>query len=242
MATHPHTASKKIALVTGAAVHVGCAIAEELHRAGYCIAIHYHASAMQAERLASRLPGSSLHQADLADVQTIERLAAEVGNVHGKVDVLVNSAAIFFPTPLGQARFEEWERLHAINLRAPFFLSQAIRPLMPPGGVIINITDVSALVPWPNYIPYSTTKAGLLAMTHGLARAWAPDIRVNAIAPGPVLLPEWYDAAQRERSISKTLLKREGRPENVAQAVRFLIENDYITGVVLPVDGGRLMA
>ena len=230
------------ALVTGAAIRVGRAIALELDAAGYRIAIHYHGSERAARDLHKRLKGSTLHRASLEHPGEIGLLAAEVAGKHGKIDVLVNSAAIFFPTPLGKTTMDQWDSLHHLNLRAPYFLTQAVVPNMPKGGVVINIADVAGMVPWPSYIPYAATKAGVIAMTHGLARALAPGIRVNAVAPGPVMLPEAYDVKARKRSIEKTLLGRVGKAEDVARAVRFLVENDYLTGVVLPVDGGRLIA
>ncbi len=232
---------QRVALVTGGAIRVGRAISEALYEAGFTLALHYHGSAEAAVRFQDEHPGSTLHRADLAEVSEVNRLADEVAGAHGRIDVLVNSAALFYPTPVGEATQEQWDRLHHVNLRAPFFLAQAVRPHMPAGGVIINIADVNAVVPWARYLAYGTTKAGIVSLTHGLARELAPDIRVNAVAPGPVLLPESYAADKRSESVERTLLKREGTPAHVAHAVRFLVENDYITGAVLPVDGGRAL-
>jgi pteridine reductase len=232
----------KIALVTGGAIRVGKAVAETLAAAGYRIAIHYRSSDGDARALQARLAHSTIHQADLTDLPAIETLAQSVAETHGRINVLVNSAADYFPTPLGTVTPAQWEQLHALNLRAPFFLSQAVKPFMPAGGCIVNITDAGGDVPHPDYIPYGSSKAGLVAVTEGLARALGPAIRVNAVAPGPVIHPPHYTEAQRRASIEKTLLKREGSPEDIARAVRFLVENDYITGVVLPVDGGRRLA
>ncbi len=230
---------QRTALVTGGAVRVGRAIAEALADAGFHIAIHAHSSDDAARAVAAKLASASVHLADLTVDGGGERLAGEVAALRGRVDVLVNSAADFFPTPLGATTYAQWERLHALNLRAPYFLAQAVRPHMSPGGCIVNVADVAAEAPWPGYVSYGITKAGIVAMTLGLARELAPDIRVNAVSPGPVLLPERYDAEQRQRSIDRTLLGREGTPEDVARAVRFLVENEYVTGAVLPVDGGR---
>lgn len=232
----------KIALVTGGAIRLGKAIALELSRAGYRLAIHYHGHAREAKAFSRKLAASTLHQADLADSTFIAPLIQEVVAAHGHIDLLVNSAAIFYPTPLGTVTAEQWDRLHHINLRAPFFLVQAARPHMPSGSSVVNIADVSGEAPLPKYVPYGTTKAALLSMTRGLARELAPGIRVNAVSPGPVLLPENYTARQRNTSIERTLLKREGKPEDIARAVRFLAENDYVTGAVLAVDGGRQLA
>lgn len=233
---------KKIALVTGGAVRVGRAICESLAEAGYTIAVHYHRSSDEAAALRRARQGFTFHQADLSKVRGVSKLVASVVARHGRIDVLVNSAAIFYPSPVGKTTEAQWDALHALNLKAPYFLAQAARPHMPKGASIVNITDVSGPEPLPAYIPYALTKAGLTAMTSGLARELAPRIRVNAVAPGPVLLPTWYDKAERRRSIERTLLKREGTPEDVARAVRFLVENDFITGAVLPVDGGRGLA
>jgi pteridine reductase len=238
----PLKSKKKVALVTGGAIRVGRAIALELHAAGYTLAIHYNSSAKPAEKLQAKLPGSTIHRANLANTDAIDALAAEVARAHRRIDLLVNSAAIFYPTPVGTVTQKQWDDLHHLNLRAPFFLAQAVRPFMPAGGSIVNIADVGGTVPLAGFVPYGITKAGVISMTHGLARALAPDIRVNAVAPGPVLLPVYYDAKQRKRSIDQTLLKREGTAGDVARAVRFLAENDYITGVTLPVDGGRSLA
>lgn len=233
---------KKIALVTGGAVRVGRAICEALAEAGYGVAVHYHSSAAEAAALRKAHPEFSFHRADLSKAREISKLVAAVVKGHGRIDALVNSAAIFYPSPVGEVSERQWDHLHALNLKAPFFLTQAARPYMPKGSSVVNITDVSGPEPLPKYIPYALTKAGLTAMTYGLARELAPDIRVNAVAPGPVLLPTWYDKAERRRSVDRTLLKREGTPEDVARAVRFLLENDFITGAVLPVDGGRILA
>lgn len=230
---------KKTVLVTGGAIRVGRSICECLADAGYDVAVHYHRSSAEAAALRKARPAFTFHQADLTKVRGITKLVASVAERHGRIDVLVNSAAIFYPAPVGKTTEAAWNALHALNLKAPYFLVQAARPYMPKGASIVNITDVSGPEPLPEYIPYALTKAGLTAMTYGLARELAPEIRVNAVAPGPVLLPTWYDKRERKRSVERTLLKREGTPEDVARAVRFLIENEFITGAVLPVDGGR---
>jgi NAD(P)-dependent dehydrogenase (short-subunit alcohol dehydrogenase family) len=206
------------------------------------VAVHYHGSGKEARALAAKDPRVSLHRADLSDTRAIGRLAAAVARKYGHVELLVNSAAVFYPTPVGETTEDQWDALHALNLKAAYFLAQAVRPHMTEGASVINIADTSGWAPAAKFVPYGTTKAGIIALTLGLARELAPEIRVNAVAPGPVLLPEWYTPEQRKQSLEKTLLKREGSPENVAQAVRFLAENDYITGAVLPVDGGRALA
>jgi NAD(P)-dependent dehydrogenase (short-subunit alcohol dehydrogenase family) len=240
--------AEKVVLVTGAARRVGKAIALELGRAGARIVVHYHESADLAEATADEIRALGTEalpiRADLSQVREIESLVAEVANQVGRLDVLVNSAALFFPTRFGATRESEWDDLLNTNLKGPFFLCQLAAALMTAagGGVIVNIADVSAEIPWTRYLPYSISKAGIVAMTKGLARTLAPQVRVNAVAPGPVLLPEHFTPGQRERAVRSTLLGREGTPEDVARAVRYLIEAGYVTGVVLPVDGGRHLA
>ena len=158
------------------------------------------------------------------------------------INVLINNAAVFIKSPLGSVTEKIWEDLFAINLKAGFFLAQEIGPLMKQkgSGKIINIADTSALKPFPSFIPYSLTKSGMISLTKGLAKTLAPEVQVNAINPGPVLLPEYYTENDRQRSIEKTLLQREGEPKDIAEAVKFLlIDGDYITGSTIAVDGGR---
>lgn len=209
---------------------------------GYLVVAQYHASGKAVRTLTAKRRTLTAFQADLTTDEGIAALAGFVKREYGRLDVLVNSAAIFYPTPLGKTTPAQWDALHRLNLRAPYFLTQALRPLMRKGAAVVNITDVGGEAPAKHFVPYGTTKAGLIAMTYGLAKELAPDIRVNAVSPGPVLMPENYDAALRAKSLEKTLLKREGAPRNVAHAVRFLIENDYVTGAVVPVDGGRRLA
>ncbi|HBT62069.1 MAG TPA: short-chain dehydrogenase [Elusimicrobia bacterium] len=240
----------KAVLITGAARRVGRAIALALAARGARVAIHYHRSRRDAQRLAADLRAgfgrdSLAVAADLADVRAVRRMAAAVARRFGDIHVLVNNAAIFSRTPFPEITPEDWDRHLAVNLRAAFFLSQAIAPLMRRlgEGKIINIADWTALRPWPDHIPYCVSKAGLLCLNTALAKELAPEIQVNAIMPGPVLMPEG-SPPRRARDIARaTLLKRLGSPEDVAKAVVFLIESaDYITGAAIPVDGGRLAA
>jgi len=228
-------------LVTGGAVRVGRAIVEELAAAGAKLLCHYHRSDEAVRALESALDARGQALELLREDLTVSGGAARLAAAAGPLDGLVNSAAAFLPTPLGEVSEADWDAQFALNLKSVFFLSQAVGTAMRErgAGAIVNIADVAGLRPWPRYLPYSISKAGVIALTQGLARALAPPVRVNAVAPGPVLLPEDYDAAQRDAAVASTLLGREGSAEDVARAVRFLLESDFITGVVLPVDGGR---
>lgn len=236
----------KVALVTGGARRVGRAIALELVRRGASLALHYHRSAAEAEEAAAaiRALGAEVaaFAADLADPAGIDGLARDVRRRFGGVDLLVNSAAIYFRTPVGSVTPEDWDRLFALNLRAPFLLTQALAPtLRERGGRVVMIADVGGMRPWTGYLPYGATKAGLIYLTRGLARALAPEVLVNAVAPGTVLPPAsatQQEIADEER---RAVLGRLGTPEDVARAVAFLCESDYITGQVLTVDGGKLL-
>ena len=232
------------ALVTGAAIRVGREIALELARAGADLVVHYRSSAEAAKSTADEIRATGvacdLVAGDLADPADLERVAAECAGV----DVLVNSASIFPRTPLADVTIEQWDDIYAANLRAPFFLARTIGLAMKKRGrgAIVNITDWSAERPYRGYLPYCASKAGLVALTKGLAKTLAPEVRVNAVAPGPVMLPEDMTDAERDIVLRQTPLAREGRPENVAKAVRFLVETaDFTTGASLTVDGGRLI-
>ena len=174
------------------------------------------------------------------DPATGPRLVEHTVKVFGALDVLVNSAAVMLRTPVGEVLVEDWDAMFALNLRAPFFLSQvAARAMGERGGAIVNIADLAAFETWRGYIPHSITKAGIVQMTRGLAHALAPKVRVNAIAPGPVLLPDGWTQEQADRLISTTPLGRLGAPEDVAQAALYLLSADYVTGETIIVDGGR---
>jgi NAD(P)-dependent dehydrogenase (short-subunit alcohol dehydrogenase family) len=241
--------TRRVALVTGAAKRVGRAIALALGDAGFDVVVHYRNSGDEAEKTAAELAarGARAHlvRADLSQIAEIEGLFGVVGEQAGRLDLLVNSASTFFRTPFGSTREKEFDELIASNLKAPFFCSQFAAALMSAGGggQIVNLLDAAIFRPFPGYLPYSAAKAGLHALTIGLARALAPKIRVNGVAPGPVLLPEEFDRDQKKVAIESTLLKRAGTPEDVARTVAFLATGpDFITGVVIPVDGGRSIA
>lgn len=239
----------KAVLVTGAARRVGRAIATALARRGARIAIHYNTSRPEAERLASELRdfgGDSMTvRADLNDVRAVRRMAESVLKRFGSLQVLVNNASLYEKNHFGRTSLDDWDRHLDVNLRAPFFLCQAVAPLMKKAGEgkIINIADWAALRPYTGYIPYCVSKAGLLCLNAVLAKELAPEVQVNAVLPGPVLLPENCTPSQRRAVIQATLVKRLGSPDDVAKAVLFLIESgDFITGAAIPVDGGRLIA
>ncbi|MSR46736.1 MAG: SDR family oxidoreductase [Planctomycetes bacterium] len=238
-----------MALVTGGARRVGRAIVLALAKAGFRVVVHYRESREDAAitvRDVEAAGGKALAlRADLLRMTEIEGLFGSVAEACGRLDLLVNSASAFYATPLGSVLEPQWDELVGTNLKAPFFCAQLAAPLLVASGrgQIVNVLDTAATRPFPAYLPYSVAKAGLLALTHGLARALAPKVRVNAVAPGPVLLPEEFDEAQRRRAVDATLLKRAGTPEDVARTVVFLATGpDYLTGAVIPVDGGRSIA
>jgi pteridine reductase len=169
-----------------------------------------------------------------------QRLIEHANKIFGGFDVLVNSAAVMLRTPVGEVLVEDWDAMFALNLRAPFFLAQAAARVMEKkGGALVNIADLAAFESWRNYIPHAITKAGIVQMTRGLAHALAPKIRVNAIAPGAVLLPEGWTQELADKLISTTPMGRIGSPDDVAQAVLYLLTADYVTGETIIVDGGR---
>jgi pteridine reductase len=239
--------SGQSALVTGGARRVGAEILRHLHAAGAQVAIHCHRSQAEARALAAELnalrpDSAAVFSADLLQTETLPGLVAAVTKRFRSLDLLVNNASSFYPTPMGELSASQWEDLMGTNLKAPLFLAQAAAdPLRRAHGLIVNIADIHGLRPLPGYIIYSTAKAALLHLTRALARELAPEVRVNGIAPGPVLWPESVtDAAQQQAIIDSTLLQRAGTPADVARAVRFLAADaPYITGQVLAVDGGR---
>ncbi|MHB2154970.1 SDR family NAD(P)-dependent oxidoreductase [Calditrichota bacterium GD2] len=237
---------EKIVLITGGAVRLGRAIALELAARGATICCHYHQSAAAAEELKKEIEHKGgkirLFRADLEQAKEAEELAEAVWQKTGRIDVLVNNAALFFKTPFGKVTEAEWDQFFNLNLKSVFFLSQKIgmRMLAQKSGKIINIGDSGAIHPFPSYIPYSISKAGVMALTTALAKALAPYVQVNCINPGPVLMPASFPQAEKQYAIDQTLLKREGSAYDIARTVRFLVEDsDYITGACINVDGGR---
>ncbi|MEP7181204.1 MAG: pteridine reductase [Betaproteobacteria bacterium] len=238
----------KIVLVTGGAKRVGAAICRRLHGAGASLMLHFRSSGgearlLQAELNHVRANSVALIQADLLDLAKLPKLVEQTIQTYGRLDALVNNASSFFPTPVGDISAEAWEDLIGTNLRAPLFLAQAAAPaLRKAQGAIVNISDIHAERPLKNFVVYSIAKAGLAGLTRSLARELAPEVRVNAIAPGPILWPDdtSFDELSRQRIISHTPLRREGTPEDIAKAVHFLIADaPYVTGETINVDGGR---
>ena len=235
------------ALVTGAGRRIGAAIAAGLHEAGANVVVHYFKSGEAAEALVANLnaerSGSALAiQADLTDSAALPPLLADVTATTGRLDVLVNNASSFYPTPLGSITEEQWDDLLGSNLKAPLFLCQAALPhLQESRGVIINIVDIHSQRPLKNHPVYGAAKAGLAMLTRSLAKDLGPEVRVNGVSPGAILWPE-SGMPQRIQTniIGKTALKRAGSPEDIAGAVLFLVRDaPYVTGQILAVDGGR---
>ena len=235
-------------LVTGAGVRLGQAIAVSLGQQGMKVALHYHQSMEGAKKTLDLMGGDikqhGCFQADLRQVSKIELLIQHIEEKLGQIDVLINNAADFFPTPLGEVSESEWDHLISLNLKAPFFLSQLVgTSMLKQGqGKIVNIADVAAERPWPEFLPYCASKAGLVSLTKGLAKALAPAVQVNAVAPGTMLPPHQISSFSQDLAIERSLLKKMGRPDDIARAVTYFLENDFVTGTILPVDGGRMLA
>ena len=239
----------KVVLVTGGAKRVGAAICRRLHAAGAQIAIHYRSSEQEALDLQKELnklrpKSAAVFQADLLDLTALPQLVHKVIKKFGQLDVLINNASSFYATPLAEVDDSQWDDLLGTNLKAPLFLAQAAAAeLRRRHGCIVNIADIHAERPLHGHLLYSVAKAGLVALTKGLAQEMAPQVRVNAIAPGVIIWPEseaWLDQEQRRKIVAHTLLKREGEPDDIARTVQFLITDaPYITGQIISVDGGR---
>jgi pteridine reductase len=244
------TAGNPVVLITGGARRIGAAIARHLHASGYDIALHHRRSATDAQTLSDELqsarPGSvELLQGDLASIDRIAGLVDAAVARFGRLDALVNNASAFFPTPLETATLEQWNHLFDANVRAPFFLALAAAPhLRNARGAIVNLVDIHGERPLREHAIYGTSKAALIHLTRALALELAPDVRVNAVAPGAILWPEDADdTSAQQRLIAATPLARIGTPAEIAEAVRWLLRDaTYSTGQVLRVDGGRLLA
>lgn len=242
-----------VALVTGSARRIGAAIARTLHAAGYDLALHCRDSRGDADALAVELnaarPGSAfVQQADLADFDRLPELVAHTIGRYGRLDALVNNASSFAPTPIGTATPAQWDALFASNARASFFLAQAATPhLAATRGAIVNIADIYGERPLRGHTIYCMAKAALLMLTKSLALELGPDVRVNAVSPGAILWPEndsdaAAQQAKQQAVLARIPLARTGTPEEIAEAVRWLLQDArYCTGQVLHVDGGRLL-
>ena len=239
----------KVILGTGGAKRVGAAICRRLHAQGARLIVHYRSSLGEAKALCDdlnrqRTDSVALVQADLLDTELLPDLIAKAVNRFGELHALINNASSFFPTPLPHCTVNSWNDLVGSNLQAPLFLSQAAAsPLKAQKGCIVNIVDIHTERPLKNYVIYNAAKGGLVALTRSLAVELAPEVRVNGVAPGPILWPEdgeWNDESERRQIIDNTLLKRCGEPEDIARTVQFLVADaPYITGQIIAVDGGR---
>ncbi len=236
----------RVALITGGAVRVGRAITLGLAEAGYDVVINYHTSESEARSVSSRVSelgrNSVIVPGDVSSADDVLKVADEVRRTYGRLDLLVNNASLFPRTPLLEVEEGEWDRVMGVNLKGPFLMVKATADLLTAArGRVINLVDLSALQPWVEHPHHSVSKAGLLHLTRVMARALAPHVRVNAIAPGAVLLPEDYDEDARQRSKESAALGTLGSPEDVVQTVLFLERSPFITGEVIVVDGGRLL-
>jgi pteridine reductase len=238
--------ANKVALITGAAHRIGAVTARQLHAEGMNILLHYRNSRQAAEALQSELNAlraDSVHliQADLHETNKLPALVDHAIQIWGQLDVLINNASSFYATPVGAVTESQWDDLIGSNLKAPFFLSQAAAPyLQQQHGCIVNIVDIHAERPLKEFPVYSMAKAGLVMLTKSLASELGPEVRVNAVAPGAILWPENLGESEKEKIISRTFLKRQGAPEDIARAILYLIRDaGYMSGQVMTVDGGR---
>jgi pteridine reductase len=237
----------RVALVTGAGRRLGRELARALAGRGMTLAIHHHASSKGAEALRAEVSGAGgradCFPADLTDAAAARALPGRVVNAFGRLDVLVNSAAVMHRLDFEHTTPEQYDTILELNLRSVFFCTQgAADALRAARGKIVNIADLAGLQPWPGFAAHSVSKAGVIMLTKVMARSLAPEVTVNAIAPGAVLVPEEYDEEERQRLARATPLGRLGSPRDVVDAMLYLLEaGDFVTGEVLTVDGGRLL-
>ena len=235
----------KVALVTGGAHRVGKAITMMLAQAGAHVIVNYFSSADAAQQTVAEAEALGVRalalKCDVADLRQVEAMAQAIEQEFGGVDIIVNSASLFDTMPFPTDDLTTWHRVTGISIDGPFYVCNSLAPgmLQRGGGAIINIIDLSAWEPWPRFMAHAVSKAALLAFTRQLALELAPSVRANAVAPGPVLPPPNYDPAKAEKAAQGTLLRRWGSPEDVARAVRYYIEADYVTADVTTVDGGE---
>jgi pteridine reductase len=234
------------ALITGGAVRVGAALTRALAADGYAVVIHYRSSEAEAHGLRDELRTKgtdvALVRADLADAAQVERLAREAVVAFGRIDVLVNNASVFPAERLEETDADLWDHTLAVNLRAPFLLIRHLAAeLRRTRGVVVNMADLAGLQPWAAYAAHSVAKAGLVQLTRVAARSLAPHARVVGIAPGTVLPPDDMPDDEIRRLAERTPLRRNGSPDDVVKALRYLLSADFVTGETLVVDGGRLL-
>ncbi len=237
----------KVALVTGGARRVGRALSLALADAGADVVVNYNASADEAQTVAREIESRGRRaltcQADVSVRADLLQMIEQVSTAFGRLDILVNSAASFDSAPFLEISEADWDRVLAVNLKGPFLLMQAAAPLLgnQGDGCIVNIADLSAFQPWPSYAHHAVSKAGLVHLTRIAARALAPSIRVNCIAPGTVLPPEGYTGVGSDGTSDRRVVAQTGTPEDVARTLLYLVENNFVTGQTLVVDGGRLL-
>lgn len=246
--------TQPVAFITGASVRIGQAISRKLHAEGYSVWLHYRNSIEQAQQLADQLNAQREHSAHILsghldltiDIEAmLAIIKAKDGPFGGRLDVLVNNASAFYPTPVADVDDRQWKQIINTNLRAPFLLSQGLaNRLAEHNGCIVNITDIHAEKPMANHTLYSVSKAGLVSMTQSLAKELAPAIRTNAISPGAILWPkrEETDTEYHAKILAQIPLERLGKLENIADTVWFIVSNDYVNGQVIKIDGGKSLS
>jgi pteridine reductase len=236
----------KTALITGGAVRIGAQIVKTLHENNYRVLVHYHQSKKNAQILCNELNTKISNSAemvctDLKSLSNIEKLSSKIESI----DLLINNASVFYPTPLPQTKHEDWDNLINVNLKAPYFLATLLsNKLSSRNGSIINIVDIHSERPLRNHPIYSISKAGLKMLTLSLAKELAPNVRVNGISPGSIIWPQTKGSIsdnQKKIMLDRVALKRQGKPKDIAEAVLFLVESDYITGQIINIDGGRTL-
>ncbi|SVC05999.1 uncharacterized protein METZ01_LOCUS258853 [marine metagenome] len=236
----------KTALITGGAVRIGAQIVKTLHENNYRVLVHYHQSKKNAQILCNELNTKISNSAEMVctnlnSLSNIEKLSSKIESI----DLLINNASVFYPTPLPQTKHEDWDNLINVNLKAPYFLAtQLSNKLCSRNGSIINIVDIHSERPLRNHPIYSISKAGLKMLTLSLAKELAPNVRVNGISPGSIIWPQTKGSIsdnQKKIMLDRVALKRQGKPKDIAEAVLFLVESDYITGQIINIDGGRTL-
>ncbi len=236
----------KTALITGGAVRIGAQIVKTLHENNYRVLVHYHQSKKNAQILCNELNTKISNSAEMVctnlnSLSNIEKLSSKIESI----DLLINNASVFYPTPLPKTKHEDWDNLINVNLKAPYFLATLLsNKLSSRNGSIINIVDIHSERPLRNHPIYSISKAGLKMLTLSLAKELAPNVRVNGISPGSIIWPQTKGSIsdnQKKIMLDRVALKRQGKPKDIAEAVLFLVESDYITGQIINIDGGRTL-